>query len=113
MNDKHFFSKDKVAKMKRLLEGNGYSAEVKYGEVQLEYIDSVVVITTNSMPLQELKEIGREAFKARCHLIDLKDVLKCENQKLPFNTIDLANYIMTRLENEDTFDSNSQEKKSQ
>ena len=95
--------------MKRLLEGCGYSTEVKYGEVTLEYIDSAVVITTNTLPFKKLKKIDKEAFETRCHLIDLSSVKISESNQLPFAAIDLAKYFMARLEEDKSVANHSQD----
>ncbi len=66
MNNQIFFQSKNIAKMKRFLEGRGYSTETKYGEVNLAYQDCRTIITTNELPFNWMSEVDALAIKARC-----------------------------------------------
>ena len=72
MNHPHFFgSKKNLARMKKFMEGKGYAIDRKYGATEMAFKNTCLVITTNTVPFDEMSKIDRDAFMERIALCEL------------------------------------------
>ncbi|KEJ82852.1 hypothetical protein OXYTRIMIC_399 [Oxytricha trifallax] len=92
-----FYDGEKIDDLKRFFEGEGYPVNLKYKDPVIRFQNCQVIAISNQLPFDSMSELDRKSFETRILMSEFTNNMQREDEKFPFNEIELAIYLKQRL----------------
>ncbi|KEJ82841.1 hypothetical protein OXYTRIMIC_311 [Oxytricha trifallax] len=91
------YDTEKIDDLKRFFEGEGYPVNLKYKSPVVRFEKCQVIAISNQLPLDRMNELDQKSFEARMMKAEFTGSMQRQDEKFPFNEVELAIYFQQRL----------------
>ncbi|KEJ82774.1 hypothetical protein OXYTRIMIC_409 [Oxytricha trifallax] len=92
-----FQNGEKIDDLKTFFEGEGYPVNLKYQNPVIRFQKCQVIAISNHLPFDQMSPLDKKSFETRMLKVEFSEKMIRQDEKFPFNEVELALYVKQRL----------------